>query len=164
MQWIYLSYPKKCITDKIHKKIFVTKWIRTQTHLETSIPTEQPYGFNEGDQLFTSDNGTQFGLSSESHLANTLLHPTSKAIWNLYWGMCHPGNRNSEGSWGAAESIPIVSSFIVQETFNPEKSRAHPPFILLSSLISFRKLKKPKRGSINHPLQDIPCSRNCAKY
>lgn len=99
MQWIYLSYPKKCITDKIHKKIFVTKWIRTQTHLETSIPTEQPYGFNEGDQLFTSDNGTQFGLSSESHLANTLLHPTSKAIWNLYWGMCHPGNRNRK-LWG----------------------------------------------------------------
>lgn len=62
-------------------------------------PHKTAYGFNQGDELFTAcDNGTQFGPSSESHLANTLLHPTSKAIWKLYWGMCHAGNTKTE-SW-----------------------------------------------------------------
>lgn len=69
----------------------------------------------KGDQLFTaSDNGTQFGLSSESHLANTLLHPQLQKPSGNYTGACvilvtqkQKARRDPEGQQNPAPLSPL---------------------------------------------------------
>lgn len=134
--------------------------------METSIPTKQPYGFNWRDELFTaSDNGTQFGLSSESHLANTLLHPTSKAIWKLYWGMCHPGDTkpaNCEGQHNPALLSPL--SLCTRHLIQRSPQHTHLLYSTVLSSASESSRRNQSKALINHPPQDTSCSRICAKY